>query len=50
MAQLGVEEAATIVLSNPSNGMVLAHRFAAPGLEVLADWIVGSLINPQQNL
>ena len=50
VAELGVEKAAALIFSNPAHRMILAHRLATTGLEVIADRDVAGFVDSQQYL
>ena len=50
VAELGVEKTATLEFPNPAHRMILAHRLATTGLEVIADRVVAGFVDSQQYL
>ena len=47
VAELGIEESATIVGVQPGNRMILAHGFAATGFEKITHRVIAGFINSQ---
>jgi hypothetical protein len=49
VAELGIEEAAAVVFAEPGGGVILAHRFAAPGFEVIANRLERRFIDAKED-